>query len=164
MSSDSNHKSICKSIYAEAGFSGIITALKMFPERLHDEMLEELSMNMFEWECKLRPEEKEDMEKNLSSHAVLLALQDISVLKSLQESIHQLSLDEQMVEDKRDYLIKIIEEFPSILPETDIDSIAIVDEELETIRKRALNIGEQIDNLSEKVDKKTERRNDSLFE
>lgn len=163
MSSDSDRKSICKSIYTEAGFSGILTVLKMFPERLHDEMLEELSMNMFEWENKLHPEEKEDIGRNLSSHAVSIALQDIKDLNSLKEALSTFSADAERIEERREYLIKSIAEFPSICPETDIEIISVLDEEMETIRKRVIDVGEHIDNLSTIVNQKTIRREDNLF-
>jgi len=46
----------------------------------------------------------------------------------------------------------------------DIDVFTVIDEEIETIRKRGLDIGEHLDNLSERINRKTERGEDSLFQ
>ena len=60
-----------KAIYTEEGFGGVLFALQLFPERLHEEMLEELSMNIYEGTTKGTDMEKEDMFINRSAQIKL---------------------------------------------------------------------------------------------
>lgn len=159
----SEHQSICKSIYSEEGFNGILTALSNFPERLREEILEDLSMNMFEWESKLLPEEKEDLSDNLKKYTNEKTVQNTETLLSLKEDTEYLISEINRVETNREELLRTIEEFPSINPETDIESIGTINQELETLQTKKCQVDERMKFFSYNETKKSERLNDSLF-
>jgi len=157
-------KSICKSIYVEDGFDGIVSVLSIFPTRLHDEMLEDLSMNMCEWETKLSAKEKEEMKIFLEDRVKSISEQNHEILSMFKELLSFMSTEGKRLEKLRETLVRRIQDFPSILPETDISSVAMVDVEIDSVRKRVINIGENIDKVNAFINKRTERLADNLFQ
>lgn len=160
---NSEHKSICKSIYADQGLNGILLVLRSFPERLHEEILEDLSMNMIEWENKLRVEEKEDLSRDLSNLVDVSKTNIHCILNSIKENSNDIDCKINKAENDRVKLILTIKEFPSICPERDIESISVITEELEELRKLKSQTETKMKYMVDTIDRKSQRMNDCLF-
>lgn len=155
--------SICKSIYIQSGFLGVISVLNNLPSRLREEIMEDISLNMIEWEHKMTLEERNELQKDISSQAEFISSKDKLIIDEYKEGINPLLKNIERLEQSRINLINHIEKFPSILPENDIESIADIDIAIEENKNRIQSIEERIKKLLNKEDKKEIRKKDSLF-
>lgn len=155
--------SIYKSIYVQSGFLGIISALNKLPSRLRDEILEDISLNMIEWENKMTLDEKDELRKDILSQAEFISSKDKLIINEYKEGINPLLKNIEKLEQNRILLLEHIVQFPSILPEIDIESITDIDLAIEENKNRIQSIEERIEELSDKECKKEIRKNDSLF-
>jgi len=156
--------SICKEIYSEKGYLGIMSVLNRFPERLHEEMLEDLSLNMIEWESKLTIEEKEEMSTEFVREASESAMNDVHYMNNLNYKLEFYRSKVTVLKQLREDFILNIQDYPSISPEDDINRIGEIDEEIleneENIDKANMYINIMI--LS--INKKRDRLINNLFE
>lgn len=155
--------SICKSIYIQSGFLGVISVLNNLPSRLQDEIMEDISLNMIEWENKMTIEEKNELRKDISSQAEFIASKDKLIIDEYKEGINPLLKNIERLEKDRILLLEHIIQFPSILPENDIESITDIDLAIDENKNRIQSIEERIKELLNKEDKKESRKKDSLF-
>lgn len=154
---------IFRSLYIESdeNFKDIVNSLQYFPERLHDEMIEDISMNIYEWVNKLTQEEMETMGKNIIPKIKYSSSRyDISIYTNLLQS--QESKLKLLIQ-KRENLVLHINEYPSLTPEIDINEITKVDCEIENLEYQIDNTNFVIDMVNKRIVKRTERQSNNLF-
>jgi hypothetical protein len=162
-SDSSMTRTLYREVYVEHGFKGVISSLFFFPERLRDELLEDLSMNMYEWENKLSQQEKNEMIVKLREHGERRRIEMKENNISLLEENYKLQSSIKHKKNEKDFLIARIEEFPSILPQTDIDSISLLNEEITNLYLQKKRIRESLNEISLVNEQQYIRENDTLF-
>jgi len=159
----STAQTIFREIYVEDGFKGVISSLFFFPTRLRDELLEDLSMNMYEWENKLTQNEKNEMIIKLREHTEKRFSEKKEDIISLIEENYSLQSTIKNKKNEKDFLISRIEEFPSILPQTDIDTISLLNEEIKNLYVQRKRVKESLNEISLLNEQEYIRENDTLF-
>ena len=156
-------ETIFKNIYVQSGFSGVISMLQNFPKHLHNEMLEDLSMNIIEWQFKLSEKEKIKLSNDVKTQSDIISNKDKMILENHKLVLNSLTKNIERLELSRENIITKIEEYPSILPEMDTESISDIDMDIESIIDTKKEIQKKIDELLKKESEKEERMKDELF-